>query len=96
MERTTVYLDSELKRRLKEAAARTHKSEALMIREALARYLATEEPWDKAGGYAIQGLAGAFVSAIEGSYSNVVGLPLTETWQLLQSQGIATGLEGRT
>jgi septum formation protein len=66
-----------------------------LSREQCEAYLATDEPWDKAGGYAIQGLAGVFVSAIEGSYSNVVGLPLTETWQLLQSQGIATALEGR-
>lgn len=56
-------------------------------------YLATSEPWDKAGAYAIQGLGGAFVSSIEGSYSNVVGLPLTETWQLLRSSGIGTALE---
>lgn len=56
-------------------------------------YLATREPWDKAGAYAIQGLAGAFVSGIEGSYSNVVGLPLTQTWQLLSGHGIATALE---
>lgn len=56
-------------------------------------YLATDEPWDKAGGYAIQGLGGAFVRTIEGSYSNVVGLPLSETWQLLASHGIATVLE---
>lgn len=55
-------------------------------------YLATEEPWDKAGGYGIQGLGGAFVSRIDGSYSNVVGLPLCETWQLLRSQGINTAL----
>ena len=38
--------------------------------------LATDEPWDKAGAYGIQGLAGAFVLRINGSYSNVVGLPL--------------------
>lgn len=56
-------------------------------------YLATDEPWDKAGGYAIQGLAGAFVKSIEGSYSNVVGLPLSETWRLLSSHGITTALE---
>lgn len=55
-------------------------------------YLATEEPWDKAGSYGIQGLGGAFVSRIDGSYSNVVGLPLCETWQLLRAQGIATTL----
>lgn len=56
-------------------------------------YLATDEPWDKAGGYGIQGLGGAFVKALEGSYSNVVGLPLSETWQLLASHGIATALD---
>jgi septum formation protein len=56
-------------------------------------YLATEEPWDKAGGYGIQGLGGAFVRSINGSYSNVVGLPLAETWQLLAAHGIPTLLE---
>jgi septum formation protein len=56
-------------------------------------YLATAEPWDKAGAYGIQGLGGAFVSGITGSYSNVVGLPLYETWQLLVKRGIATSLE---
>lgn len=61
-------------------------------REVCEQYLATPEPWDKAGGYAIQGLGGALVSAIEGSYSNVVGLPLAETWQLLAAHGIATAL----
>ena len=44
MERTTIYLDSELKRKLREAAARKRISEARMIREALASYLSTEEP----------------------------------------------------
>ncbi|NQX87909.1 MAG: septum formation inhibitor Maf [Halioglobus sp.] len=56
-------------------------------------YLATDEPWDKAGGYAIQGLGGAFVKSIRGSYSNVVGLPLAETWQLLRAAGLDTALE---
>jgi septum formation protein len=55
-------------------------------------YLATDEPWDKAGAYGIQGLAGAFVRSVDGSYSNVVGLPLCETWQLLSANGISTAL----
>ncbi len=55
-------------------------------------YLDSGEPWDKAGGYAIQGLGGALVRRIAGSYSNVVGLPLAETWELLSDCGVATGL----
>ena len=43
---------------------------------------------DKAGAYAIQGLAGAFIERIEGSYSNVVGLPLVETVRLLEMAGV--------
>jgi septum formation protein len=50
-------------------------------------YWQTGEPQDKAGGYGIQGKGALFVDKIEGSYSNVVGLPLTETAQLLQQFG---------
>jgi septum formation protein len=50
-------------------------------------YLASGEWRGKAGGYAIQGLAGAFVERLVGSYSNVVGLPLAETVALLGGQG---------
>jgi nucleoside triphosphate pyrophosphatase len=53
----------------------------------LARYLACGEWHGKAGGYAIQGRAEGFVSAINGSYSNVVGLPLALTLDLLQGLG---------
>ena len=49
------------------------------------RYCDTGEPFDKAGAYAIQGFAGAFVTRIDGSYSGVVGLPLWETRQLLRA-----------
>jgi len=52
------------------------------------RYVMTGEPMDKAGGYAIQGRAAAFVSRIEGSYSGVMGLPLYETAQLLKQFGV--------
>jgi len=52
------------------------------------RYVAAGEPFDKAGGYAVQGLAAAFVSRLEGSYSGVVGLPLYETAALLARAGM--------
>jgi len=58
------------------------------------RYLASGEPWDKAGAYAIQGLGGAFVQRIDGSYSNVVGLPLCETLALLREAGVVSALDG--
>ncbi len=56
--------------------------------EEIKRYCATSEPYDKAGGYGIQGLAAVFVERIEGSYTGVMGLPLFETARLLQQAGI--------
>ncbi|MBI5919296.1 MAG: septum formation inhibitor Maf [Nitrosomonadales bacterium] len=55
--------------------------------ERIRRYLLTNESLDKAGGYGIQGHAGAFVQRIDGSYSGVVGLPLCETVELLELFG---------
>ncbi|HSC23296.1 MAG TPA: Maf family protein [Casimicrobiaceae bacterium] len=55
----------------------------------LERYVASGEPFDKAGGYALQGIAAAFISRLEGSYSGVVGLPLYETASLLARAGMA-------
>ena len=52
------------------------------------RYVATGESVDKAGAYAVQGRAAAFITRIEGSYSGIMGLPLAETAELLRSQGI--------
>lgn len=56
--------------------------------EALA-YWQSGEPADKAGGYAIQGVAALFISRLEGSYSGVMGLPLFETAELLHDAGYA-------
>ena len=53
------------------------------------RYVATGEPLDKAGAYAIQGRAAAFITRIEGSYSGIMGLPLAETADLLRGHGIS-------
>jgi septum formation protein len=55
--------------------------------EEIDSYLASGEWRGKAGGYAIQGIAGAFVQKIVGSYTNVVGLPLNEVVQLLTGEG---------
>ena len=54
------------------------------------RYVATGEPLDKAGAYAIQGRAGAFIPRIDGSYSGIVGLPLAEAASLLAKAGVTT------
>jgi len=51
-------------------------------------YVASGEPRDKAGAYAIQGLAGRFVERIDGSHSNVVGLPMAVVLQLLRDAGL--------
>ncbi len=51
-------------------------------------YRATGEPVDKAGSYAIQGLAAAFVTRLEGNWSAVVGLPLPDTVELLERAGV--------
>jgi septum formation protein len=52
--------------------------------EEIRRYVATGEPFGKAGAYAIQGLGGLLVSGIDGDHSNVVGLPLGVTLDLLE------------
>ncbi len=57
-------------------------------------YCASDEPYDKAGGYGIQGLAAVFVQHLSGSYSSVMGLPLFETAMLLRRFGLPAWLEG--
>lgn len=56
--------------------------------EQIREYLATGEPFDKAGAYAVQGLGAALVEQVEGSYTNVVGLPVEEVLAVLRCVGI--------
>jgi septum formation protein len=60
---------------------------APLSRDEISRYLATEEPYDKAGAYAIQGRAGRYIPRIEGCYFNVVGLPLARLMAALRELG---------
>jgi septum formation protein len=57
---------------------------AAMTSEEIDEYVASGEPMDKAGGYAIQGRASKFISSIEGCYFNVVGLPVALVWEHLK------------
>jgi septum formation protein len=61
----------------------------------IAWYVQTGEPFDKAGGYAIQGVGSFMIESIQGSYTNVVGLPLCELIQMLTRLGAITIADGR-
>lgn len=61
---------------------------APLTEDMMRAYCATPEPYDKAGGYGIQGMAAVFVERIAGSYTGIMGLPLHETAQLLKQAGI--------
>lgn len=61
---------------------------ATLSAQAIKAYCVTSEPYDKAGGYGIQGLAALFVEHIEGSHSGIMGLPLYETAALLRRAGV--------
>ena len=63
--------------------------------EAIEWYLETGEPFDKAGAYAIQGAGGVFVEGVEGSVSNVVGLPLSTVVAMLDTRGFPVGASRR-
>lgn len=66
----------------------SHVRFATLTPQAIRAYCATTEPYDKAGGYGIQGLAALFVEHIEGSHSGIMGLPLFETATLLRKAGV--------
>jgi septum formation protein len=66
------------------------KVEFIPLSDALMKaYIASQEPYGKAGAYGIQGLGGAFIRRIEGSYSGIMGLPLFEMATLLQLAGVS-------
>ena len=62
---------------------------AVLSEAEISAYIASGEPFDKAGAYGIQGLAGMFICRIEGSYTGVMGLPVYETAQLLKNAGFS-------
>lgn len=66
----------------------SHVRFATLSAAAIQAYCATPEPYDKAGGYGIQGLAALFIEHIEGSHSGIMGLPVYETAQLLAKAGV--------
>ena len=80
---TMLSVSGAIRRRLVETRLRFKRLSGREIES----YLASAEWRDKAGGYAIQGIAGAFVVKLVGSYSAVVGLPLNETVSLLAGEG---------
>jgi septum formation protein len=70
----------------------THVQFSALSPEEISRYLATEEPYDKAGAYAIQGQAGRYILRIEGCYFNVVGLPLARLFREVGELGWSESL----
>lgn len=71
-------------------ASETTKVEFIALSdEMIERYIRTGEPMDKAGAYAIQGICGMFISRIEGSPSNVIGLPLCRVRSMLEEAGFS-------
>ena len=59
-----------------------------MTEGAIRRYIATGEPMDKAGAYAVQGIAGLWIDQLHGSHTNVIGLPMALTRRLLETCGL--------
>jgi septum formation protein len=74
--------------RLMTRVAETHVEFAALTEHEIAWYVASREPFDKAGAYAVQGLASRFVLRIDGSHSNVVGLPVALVYAMLRELGV--------
>ena len=83
---TGVCLVSEERKFVYVETTRVHM--AAMEESEIAWYVSMREPFDKAGGYAVQGLASRFVAGIDGSYANVVGLPISRVYEVLKALGL--------
>jgi septum formation protein len=70
--------------KLETSSARTTVHFAALTSDKIDDYIGTQEPMDKAGAYAIQGLASRWITRIEGDHANVVGLPVALVWKMLQ------------
>jgi septum formation protein len=70
--------------KLETSSARTTVHFAPLSSNEIEDYISTNEPMDKAGAYAIQGIASRWITKIDGDYANVVGLPVALVWQMLQ------------
>lgn len=79
-----------LEARVQSVVSRSTVEFAILSDGLIEAYLQTDEPYDKAGSYAVQGLAAQFIKRIDGSYSGIMGLPLFETAQLLKPFDIHT------
>jgi septum formation protein len=86
--------NSGMQQRVVEEITRVHF--AYLSDQEIANYLASGEPFDKAGAYAIQGLGGRYVSRIEGCYFNVMGLPLARLWTVLREFGLGNSAENQS
>jgi len=78
-----------LESRVEMLVSESHVTFSQLTPERIAAYVASGEPFDKAGAYGVQGRAAAFIERIEGSYTGIMGLPLYETATLLTKFGIA-------
>jgi septum formation protein len=77
-----------LESRVEMLVSESHVRFSVIAPDRIAAYVASGEPFDKAGAYGIQGRAATFIERIEGSYSGIMGLPLYETTLLLAKFGI--------
>jgi nucleoside triphosphate pyrophosphatase len=68
---------------------------AALTADEIAQYVATREPLDKAGAYAVQGIGGRFIEGIDGCYFNVVGLPLARLYHIMIDLGWRDAAQGR-